>query len=179
MKWSTINKYNIFVVSIIWFMLIVWYYKFKPLNVYVVASDMDSRFKSTVHRIIQKTTWPVNIIYNKYNADVVVKLVTSKFLDTFNNYSDGCQIQFSYTVFSTPRTLIYINEANWFGVPESGLTTVNYQEYIINHEIGHALGYDHVGCNADTAHDNVCPVMYQSTVGCPSGFTCGHRAPNF
>jgi hypothetical protein len=71
---------------------------------------------------------------------------------------------------------IYIDEDNWkYGVPESGLTQRKYQEYVINHELGHALGYGHVKCDKEHVYNSTCPVMYQSTRGCPEGYSCAFR----
>ena len=39
----------------------------------------------------------------------------------------------------------------------------------------HALGYDHQPCNTTTATNGRCPIMYQSTIGCPEGFKCGYN----
>ena len=86
-------------------------------------------------------------------------------------YDDGRRIKFSVTTQSTfMRPYIYINADNWVeGVVESGLSLADYRRYVINHEFGHGLGFNHAKCTT-----NPCPVMYQSTRGCPA--TCGMEA---
>jgi hypothetical protein len=39
---------------------------------------------------------------------------------------------------------------------------VAYQHYVVNHEVGHALGFDHRGCATD---GDLAPVMMQQTWG--------------
>ena len=58
---------------------------------------------------------------------------------------------------------IHINEKNWYNVP--ALFTGNrrtYRQYVIQHEVGHALGYDHAPAVTDGAR---CHVMQQQTRG--------------
>ena len=58
---------------------------------------------------------------------------------------------------------MYINSDRWIrGSSKSGLDLDDYRQYIVSHEIGHILGFDHetcpcVGCPA--------PVMMQQTLG--------------
>lgn len=60
-------------------------------------------------------------------------------------------------------SFMYLNSERWFhGSVESKLTLDDYRQYMVSHEIGHILGYDHVkcpcvGCKA--------PVMMQQTIG--------------
>ena len=91
--------------------------------------------------------------------------------------SENQPIYFSYTYNTTPRKIIF-DPGNWlFGVKRSGLTLNDYRNYVVRHEMLHALGYDHQECNEKTAvlvnGEMVCPVMYQSTRGPPAGFVCG------
>lgn len=73
------------------------------------------------------------------------------------------RIHFSYTI---GGRYIYIDEINWrYGVAESGLPVEIYRQYVLFHEIGHALGYDHQPCSQDK-----CPIMYQMTRGPPPGY---------
>jgi hypothetical protein len=58
---------------------------------------------------------------------------------------------------------MYLNADRWFhGSSESKLPLEDYRQYMISHEIGHILGYDHkkcpcIGCKA--------PIMLQQTLG--------------
>lgn len=97
---------------------------------------------------------------------------TSSLDDKYNlskNDSSKKQIRFSVTVQDVnDKPQIYIDEENWYyGVIESKLTPLEYKTYVINHEFGHGLGYDHQKCPA--GNSKVCPVMYQMTRGIPEG----------
>jgi hypothetical protein len=58
---------------------------------------------------------------------------------------------------------MYLNADRWLhGSKQSKLSLENYRQYMVSHEIGHILGFDHktcpcVGCNA--------PIMMQQTLG--------------
>lgn len=58
---------------------------------------------------------------------------------------------------------VVINLARWSsGVPDYAGYLWDYRQYVINHEVGHFLGYDHVPCPAPGAK---APVMLQQTLG--------------
>jgi hypothetical protein len=58
---------------------------------------------------------------------------------------------------------MYLNADRWFhGASKSKLSLDNYRQYMVSHEIGHILGFDHsecpcIGCPA--------PIMMQQTLG--------------
>jgi hypothetical protein len=59
---------------------------------------------------------------------------------------------------------IYINNKPWNNAPANfGGSLKQYHAYVIQHEMGHALGYHHVKPHAD--QKRYCPVMYQQTKG--------------
>ena len=56
----------------------------------------------------------------------------------------GCSADLSCTVFP----YVLINDARWLGATQSynsaGLSLTSYRQMVINHEVGHYLGHDHV-----------------------------------
>jgi predicted Zn-dependent protease len=150
---------------------------------YTVPSEIDIHFQRQVREIISKCKWnsmyKLREVHCEELADTIIYLVDRSELDSLHTsgdkYPDGRPIRFSMTLtkpMQVPK--IYIDSVNWLkSVPESKLSIEDYRKYVITHELGHALGYDHVPCNKDTAVNGTCPVMYQSTRGCPNGFACG------
>lgn len=62
---------------------------------------------------------------------------------------------------------IYLSNYRWTrGSRKSGLNLNDYRHYLVNHEFGHLLGYDHLKARTDNGAKNImCPVMVQQTVG--------------
>lgn len=58
---------------------------------------------------------------------------------------------------------VWINAMRWAsGSAKSKLELKDYRQYVISHEVGHALGYEHVDCPGD--HEPA-PIMMQQTLG--------------
>lgn len=59
---------------------------------------------------------------------------------------------------------IFINEDRWLRkYPDrSEMSLADYRCYVLNHEIGHALGFDHERC---TGRGHPAPIMLQQTLG--------------
>jgi len=58
---------------------------------------------------------------------------------------------------------MYLNSKRWFeGAPKSKLNLVNYRQYLVSHEMGHILGYDHETCKGP---GHPAPIMMQQTKG--------------
>jgi ssRNA-specific RNase YbeY (16S rRNA maturation enzyme) len=56
---------------------------------------------------------------------------------------------------------IWLNANRWIhGSAPSKLPLERYRQYMVSHEMGHLLGYDHVHCTSGPA-----PVMMQQTLG--------------
>jgi Protein of unknown function (DUF3152) len=61
------------------------------------------------------------------------------------------------------RGRVVINLERWTrGSTESRLPLAEYRTYVVSHEVGHALGHDHVGCPGAGVR---APVMMQQTKG--------------
>jgi hypothetical protein len=56
---------------------------------------------------------------------------------------------------------VVLNAKRWaYGADAYGKDLVNYRRYLVNHEVGHYIGYDHIGC---PAAGEPAPVMMQQT----------------
>lgn len=168
----------IMVIFIIWRMRMD-----NDISYYVHPSMIDRSFVTQVNNILNQSEWNkkyrLKEVTDIQDADISIKLADRKELDVWHDkpeyYPSGKQIRFSITTQNwDTKPKIYIDSGNWLnGVQESGLSLNDYRRYVILHEFGHGLGFDHQPCNKQTAVNGVCPVMYQSTRGCPSGFKCG------
>jgi hypothetical protein len=59
-------------------------------------------------------------------------------------------------------TRVWLNADRWIhGAPPSRLPLERYRQYMVSHEMGHSLGYDHVKCPGS----GPAPVMMQQTLG--------------
>jgi hypothetical protein len=150
------------------------------IKYYVYNTALDDLFTTRVHNILLNSKWheyhKFERTYDENKADIFIYLKSDEWLEPYHEekkfYPSGKQIRWSITTQSrTKRPSVFINAKSWSnGVNESGLSINQYREYVINHEFGHALGYHHQTCK----NGNTCPVMYQSTRGCPEGKKCGY-----
>ena len=59
-------------------------------------------------------------------------------------------------------TDIWLNADRWMhGAAPSKLSLENYRQYMVSHEMGHSLGYEHVKC----PDSGPAPIMLQQTLG--------------
>ena len=59
--------------------------------------------------------------------------------------------------------LVVINARRWaYGIDAYGDDLAAYRQYVVNHEMGHAIGFGHVGCPGP---GEAAPVMLQQTYG--------------
>lgn len=91
------------------------------------------------------------------NEDVLIRLVLP---DVIKKH---CGVPSNLSCAELNGKYVYLNAERWmYGSKASKLSLVNYRQYLVSHEIGHILGFDHeqcpcAGCNA--------PVMMQQTLG--------------
>ena len=90
-------------------------------------------------------------------ADIRIFLVRSSTIKNICNFSGlSCADR------STRN--IYINGYRWlYGSKRSKMNLDDYRSYVINHEVGHLLGLDHLKCSGKAGKK--APVMLQQTLG--------------
>ncbi|WP_086670795.1 DUF3152 domain-containing protein [Amycolatopsis pretoriensis] len=75
----------------------------------------------------------------------------------------GFQITFEASCYRKSLSRVLINLARWVrGAKAFGADMTGYRQYAINHEVGHALGNQHVGCGGN---GQPAPVMMQQSFG--------------
>jgi hypothetical protein len=91
------------------------------------------------------------------NEDVLIRLSSPKTL------VEKCGLSNNLSCAELGGRHMYLNSYRWFhGSKQSKLDLSNYRQYVVSHEIGHILGFQHeqcpcVGCKA--------PIMTQQTIG--------------
>ncbi|MFY9807444.1 MAG: DUF3152 domain-containing protein [Pseudonocardiaceae bacterium] len=100
----------------------------------------------------------------------------------------GFQIPFDASCWKPGDHRVVINTARWArGAVAFQGNVVQYQQYAVNHEVGHALGFGHIACDGP---GRLAPVMMQQTWGLsddylaalgtdhvtPDGLTCQPNA---
>ncbi|MCF8571179.1 DUF3152 domain-containing protein [Gordonia sp. HY002] len=76
----------------------------------------------------------------------------------------GYQIKLETSCFYPPEARVTLNEARWVrGAAVFAGDDMTYRQYLINHEVGHGIGYeDHRPCEENGA---LAPIMMQQTFG--------------
>ena len=91
------------------------------------------------------------------NQDVSIHLSSQSTIDK------SCGLEGKLSCAELGGKTIWLNSDRWYhGASKSKLTLDNYRQYMVSHEMGHILGYDHTEC--------VCPgcpapIMMQQTKG--------------
>jgi hypothetical protein len=89
-------------------------------------------------------------------ADVVIHLTPVSKMQSI-----GCDTHLSCAEFNGRN--IHLNATRWgVGARESKLSLKAYRQYMVTHEMGHILGYDHTRCPGKGVP---APVMLQQTMG--------------
>ena len=91
------------------------------------------------------------------NEDVLIRLSSPKTIE------ESCGLSKNLSCAELGGKNMYLNAFRWFhGSSKSKLNLEDYRQYMVSHEIGHILGFNHqtcpcVGCKA--------PIMMQQTLG--------------
>jgi hypothetical protein len=73
----------------------------------------------------------------------------------------GFRIPFDASCWKPEDRRVVINTARWArGAVAFQGNVVQYQQYVVNHEVGHGLGFSHIACDAP---GHLAPVMMQQT----------------
>lgn len=137
-------------------------------------------FADEVHQIL-KNIPNISFVRSliKSESDIYIYLVPRKELDKFHtgkSLDDSTKphsnpnVRFSVTAYGPnyEKPTSFIDAENYIhGVPESGFDVTGYRNYVILHEILHAIGFDHVECQ----ENQKCHVMHQHTKGIPKNST--------
>lgn len=93
----------------------------------------------------------------KKNPSILIRLTSPKTMATLN-----CQNS-ELSCAEIHGKHVYLNSDRWkHGSEKSKLKLSDYRQYVVTHEIGHILGYDHVGC---PGNGHPAPLMMQQTLG--------------
>lgn len=75
----------------------------------------------------------------------------------------GYTIQVEGSCYNRGAGRVVINEARWVrGAITFQGDVGSYRQYVVNHEVGHAIGFDHQPCESD---GGLAPIMMQQTYG--------------
>lgn len=98
------------------------------------------------------------------NQDVTIHLSSQSTLDK------QCGLGGKLSCAELNGKTVWLNADRWYhGASKSKLELDDYRQYMVSHEIGHTLGYDHTGCPCKNCP---APIMMQQTKG------IGHCKPN-
>jgi len=113
-------------------------------------------FKKDIHYILShKKSWKINFIQDDLKFDFEITLTSA------NKIKKACKFT-GLSCADTSHKKIYINNFRWIkGAKLSELSLKNYRIYLINHEVGHILGFSH----AKPIRNQKVPVMNQHTLG--------------
>ena len=102
--------------------------------------------------------WRMQLVADARRADFSVLVATPKTTDT---YCLPLRTWGRLSCQDGPRAVL--NARRWaFGADSYGKNVAGYRTYLVNHEVGHVLGFGHRGCPKKGAR---APVMLQQTKG--------------
>ena len=93
----------------------------------------------------------------KKNPSIHIRLVTPSTMATLHCQDSGLSCA------EINGRNVYLNSERWKnGSSKSKLSLSDYRQYVITHEIGHILGFEHVHC---PGNGQPAPLMMQQTLG--------------
>lgn len=91
------------------------------------------------------------------NEDVVIRLSSP------NTIKSLCGLPSNLSCAELGGKKMYLNAENWLhGAKKSRLSLDEYRQYMVSHEIGHILGFEHEKCPCEGCK---APIMMQQTLG--------------
>ena len=91
------------------------------------------------------------------NPNVIIRLVSPSVI------KKECGLPSNLSCAELHGRHMYLNAERWFhGSKESKLNLSDYRQYMVSHEIGHILGYEHEECPCKGCK---APIMLQQTLG--------------
>ena len=91
------------------------------------------------------------------NEDVAIHLSSQSTIDK------NCGLEGKLSCAELGGKTIWLNADRWYhGAPKSKLSLDNYRQYMVSHEMGHILGFDHTQCPCKNCP---APIMMQQTKG--------------
>jgi hypothetical protein len=91
------------------------------------------------------------------NTDVTIHLSSQLTVD------NNCGLEGRLSCAEFKGKTVWLNAERWYhGASKSKLSLDDYRQYMVSHEIGHILGYDHTQCPCKNCP---APIMMQQTKG--------------
>jgi hypothetical protein len=101
--------------------------------------------------------WGYKFLPVSSNEDVHIRLSSSKTIKSI------CGLPQNLSCAELGGKHMYLNAERWFhGSSKSKLKLEDYRQYMVSHEMGHILGYDHKKCPCKGC---LAPIMMQQTLG--------------
>jgi hypothetical protein len=152
-----------------------WYYHFSRDRMFPFLNTMEIRYTTKIDKGVDYDSSRFAQEVDAYLADpdgwisrgytfvrsktpdVVIHLSSPQYLA-----QNGCKDD-SLSCAEMNGRHMYLNAMRWTkGASKSKLELKDYRQYMVSHEMGHILGYDHVSC---PGRGKMAPIMLQQTKG--------------